>query len=315
MGNKTLYLIDSRPMANAMYNAIAGRGFETAELYPNCKLIFLGIGNIHVMRESFRKVSDLCLSRSVDDDGAHWLSALESTSWMEHARVIMKSAVLIVELLDKKNCSVVTHCSDGWDRTSQIVALAELLLDPYYRTMKGFEVLLEKEWLSFGHMFGARSGNWLEGGLNKENEYAPIFLLFLDAVWKVTVQFPTAFEFNENFLLTIADSVYNCRFGTFLYNSEKERVDMGIKNRTVSLWSYTNSNKRNFTNPHYNPQQTQKVLIPSVQYPKLAFWNGYFLRYVKSTRPVDSVESRTWQLLDENASLKACIEKLQNGIS
>lgn len=68
------------------------------------------------------------------------------------ARVILKSAVLIVELVEKKNCSVVTHCSDGWDRTSQIVALAELLLDPFYRTIRGFEILLEKEWLSFGHI-------------------------------------------------------------------------------------------------------------------------------------------------------------------
>jgi len=202
--------------------------------------------------------------------------------------------------------------SDGWDRTSQIVALAELLLDPFYRTIRGFEILLEKEWLSFGHMFGARTGNWLEAGASKDNEFAPIFLLFLDAVWKVTVQYPTAFEFNEAFLLLVADSVYNCRFGTFLYNSEKERVDMGLKNKTVSLWSYINSNKRNFTNPHYNPQGSQKVLFPSIQYPKLSFWNGYYLRFVRALRSVDSIDARTWQIIDENASLKACMEKLQS---
>lgn len=36
--------------------------------------------------------------------------------------------------------SVLVHCSDGWDRTAQVCSVASLLLDPYYRTMKGFMV-------------------------------------------------------------------------------------------------------------------------------------------------------------------------------
>jgi hypothetical protein len=37
--------------------------------------------------------------------------------------------------------SVLVHCSDGWDRTSQMTSLAMLMLDPHYRTINGFEVL------------------------------------------------------------------------------------------------------------------------------------------------------------------------------
>jgi hypothetical protein len=32
----------------------------------------------------------------------------------------------------------------------QITSLAQLVLSNYYRTINGFEVLIEKEWLSFG---------------------------------------------------------------------------------------------------------------------------------------------------------------------
>ena len=40
----------------------------------------------------------------------------------------------------EEKVSVVVHCSDGWDRTAQTCSLASIMLDPYYRTIHGFQV-------------------------------------------------------------------------------------------------------------------------------------------------------------------------------
>lgn len=135
------------------------------------------------------------------------------------------------------------HCSDGWDRTAQLTSMALLLLDPYYRTLRGFEVVIEKEWLSFGHKFAQRVGHGDDR--HSDADRSPVFLQFIDCVWQVrkyctltiiqnshcflfelqvTRQFPNAFEFNEHFLITILDHLYSCLFGTFLCNTYVNRI-------------------------------------------------------------------------------------------
>ena len=61
-------------------------------------------------------------------------------------------------------------------------------------------MLIMKEWLSFGHKFADRCGNGF--GDIDGNEYSPVFLQWLDAVYQLTKQFPTAFEFNEACLVS-----------------------------------------------------------------------------------------------------------------
>lgn len=65
-----------------------------------------------------------------------WLSALESTRWLQHLSVMLKAATLVCSAVEREGRPVLIHCSDGWDRTPQIVALAKILLDPYYRTIE-----------------------------------------------------------------------------------------------------------------------------------------------------------------------------------
>lgn len=104
-----------------------------------------------------------------------------------------------------------------------------MILDPYYRTLDGFQALIEKEWLSFGHKFNDRCGH-IQGD-NKE--MAPVFTQFLDSIWQLTQQFPQHFEFNERYLVTLHDHVHSCQFGTFIANSDKERRDLRLNNRPI----------------------------------------------------------------------------------
>lgn len=52
-----------------------------------------------------------------------------------------------------------------------------------------------------------------------------MFLEFIDLVYQILSQFPNSFEFNENFLIYILDSMFSGTYGTFLFNCEKEKLE------------------------------------------------------------------------------------------
>eukprot|EP00730_Choanoeca_flexa_P003422 TRINITY_DN11408_c0_g1_i4.p1 TRINITY_DN11408_c0_g1~~TRINITY_DN11408_c0_g1_i4.p1 ORF type:complete len:539 (+),score=70.23 TRINITY_DN11408_c0_g1_i4:2-1618(+) len=149
-----LFIMDARPRRNARANQAKGLGYESTANYPNCIMTFLNIHNIHVMRESLRKMRELVWPKP---DEAHWYQRLEATGWLKHSKTILAAAVAIVDKVTRGK-SVLIHCSDGWDRTAQLASLSLLMMDPYYRTVEGFMVLIEKEWLAYGHKFAQRLG-------------------------------------------------------------------------------------------------------------------------------------------------------------
>jgi hypothetical protein len=108
----------------------------------------------------------------------------------------------------------------------------------------------------------------------------------LEAVRNIQRQFPARFEFNELFLRDLHTHLYSCQFGTFLFNSERERREGAAG--TVSVWDYMNSPPRpeSYTNPDYNPalddptsrapSADQGVLFPN---PKdVRFWHELYGR-------------------------------------
>jgi len=266
--NATMVILDARSMLAAGGNRLKGKGTEDVSRYENCKLLFLDIANIHAMRESIDKLQIVC-------EGApehKWLSQIESTQWLTHISNVLRGAALAAHYVSEKGASVLIHCSDGWDRTPQLSSLAQVMLDSYYRTFDGFKVLVEKDWISFGHRFTDRLGDPA-----CPSQRSPVFLQFLECVWQIMLQFPNAFEFNNTYLLTIAEHINSGWFGNFLCNSIKEREVSDIMRSTVSIWAHLDSLKISLINRSF--RETNETLIPITNLRRLQFWHEYFLRF------------------------------------
>ncbi|XP_045572187.1 myotubularin-related protein 2 isoform X3 [Salmo salar] len=235
-----LFIFDARPSVNAAANKMKGGGYESEDAYQNAELVFLDIHNIHVMRESLRKLKEVVYPNIEE---SHWLSNLESTHWLEHIKRI-------------------------------------------------------------GH--GDKN--------HTDADRSPVFLQFIDCVWQITRQFPAAFEFNEYFLVTILDHMYSCLFGTFMCNSEQQRVKEELPKKTVSLWAYINSQLEEFTNPLY-VNYSNHVLFPVVSMRHLELWVGYYIRWNPRMRPQEPVHQRYKELLAKRAELQKRVEELQRDVT
>ncbi|CAI9273135.1 unnamed protein product [Lactuca saligna] len=178
-GRRKLYIADARPRKNALANGAMGGGSESSSNYFQSEIVFFGIDNIHAMRESLVRLRDYLdthgttssdgMSSFLRNGGWTWgvgnlssmsasVSTLGDSGWLQHIQNVLAGSAWIAARVALESASMLVHCSDGWDRTTQLVALASLLLDPYYRTINGFQALVEKDWLAFGHPFSDRAG-------------------------------------------------------------------------------------------------------------------------------------------------------------
>ncbi|KRZ44738.1 Myotubularin-related protein 6 [Trichinella pseudospiralis] len=272
--SKTLYIVDTRPKINAIVNKAAGKGFEDERNYSHVRYHFFAVENIHAVRGSLQKMLEVVWNKK-NISVSNFLTGLVNSGWLKHIRSLLETAVFVSETVIS-GTSVVIHCSDGWDRTPQIVSLSCILLDPFYRTIKGFETLIEKEWLQFGHKFSDRYGHIYT---SDSKELAPVFTQFLEAVWQLTVQYPLEFEFNEFFLLTLHDHLHSCNFGTFLYNSTKDRIQSKVSSRTYSLWGYMSRLEESLRNPLYDPSDIKDILKPDLRPQQINYWRAMYNRY------------------------------------
>ncbi|ELR17482.1 myotubularin, putative [Acanthamoeba castellanii str. Neff] len=231
-------IIDVRPKLTAVMHKATGGGYED---YPNTVVSFLDVDNIHVMHESLDKLKKAIVEGTIKDEA--------QLDWFDRTGRMLSAIYDVVRHMAVYPGPALIHCSDGWDRTSIVCSMMELMMDSFYRTISGFCVLVEKEWLSFGHQFHKRCGHDQLGGDTRPQ--SPIFVQFIDCVWTTMQLFPNDFEYNEEFLLFVLDNLYTCKHGTFLYDSDYERRENKVEDTTTSLWDEVMDNIALFRNRDY----------------------------------------------------------------
>ena len=276
---KKLYIYDCRPYLSAVANKLKGAGYENTENYRNSELFFCEIENIHTARNALNKIYSMLKSNRFNEN-KKFFSNFESSGWPSFIYGIILACVNIVSSV-KKGYSVLIHCSDGWDRCSQLTAFSQLLIDPYFRTIKGYMTLIEKDFLSFGHQFRIRNGYYSKDEQN-ENKTSPILLQFLDATHQLLVQYPIYFEFNMKFLVFIANSINSGLYGTFLYDCDKDREKQNAKNKTMSCWTEILNNISIYKNQFYEENSKKTYFFsPNFSMNRIRLWEEYFFPFTQ----------------------------------
>ncbi|XP_071357992.1 myotubularin-related protein 5 isoform X4 [Trachinotus anak] len=252
--------------------------------FQQWEVVPIEVCDVRQVKNSFKKLMKACVPSSlILDPNTSFLRCLEESDWMTLLHRVLQVSVLVVELLDQGS-SVMVSLEDGWDVTTQVVSLVQLLSDPYYRTFDGFRLLVEKEWLSFGHRFSHRGAQTLG---SQSSGFTPVFLQFLDCVHQIHLQFPMEFEFSQYYLKFLAYHYVSNRFRTFLLDSDYERIELGVlyeekgerKSPQVckSVWDYIDRlNKKTpvFYNYMYSPED-EEMLRPYTFISNLKVWDFY----------------------------------------
>ncbi|KAK9504100.1 hypothetical protein O3M35_010517 [Rhynocoris fuscipes] len=311
------YILDTRTQTLAQTAKTRGGGYEMEMHYPQWKRIHCSFEKQHNLLDSLSKLMEACNDVSLSSD--KWLSKLDSSNWMSNLKDSLNSACLVAQFLDQEGASVLVHGGEGVDFTLLITSLTQVILNPDCRTVRGFEALIEREWIQGGYPFAKRHAHsCYSTPSSRTKSEAPVFLMFLDCIYQIHSQFPCSFEFSVTFLIWLFENSYASQFGTFLGNNEMERAKLSLSARTTSLWSYINQPEvlHTILNPLYEPNNS--VIWPSVAPMSFNLWSNVYLRWVINQTPekeswlaISSLKEREKELRLKAARLRRQLVELE----
>ncbi|XP_056282422.1 myotubularin-related protein 9-like isoform X2 [Pseudoliparis swirei] len=309
-GSDRGFVIDTRSGQQALQARMTGGGFESKSCYSSWKRLHRQMERGKALQESLIKLVEACGDQSHNMD--RWLSKLENSKWLSHVQTALSTAGLLAECVERDGHSVLVHGSEGTDSTLLISTLAQLIMDPWARTLEGFLALLEREWVQAGHPFRQRCAHSAYSHARLQQE-SPVFLLLLDCVWQLWRQFPLALGFSEALLLRLATEAYASDYGTFLCSSHQERCALGVTDNTHCLFrALLRPRERDcYSNPLYEP--TELAIWPSVHPQALQLWRGFFLRWTPQARHLEEAQEEIRNMVTEwgKLALSRCPESTQ----
>ncbi|XP_034943882.1 myotubularin-related protein 10-B isoform X2 [Chelonus insularis] len=241
--------------------------------------------NVKTVAAGFSKFVTLCAPENIRQfwmQDSNFYSTLESSKWLKFVSHCLQKAVEASDYLNS-GTSVILQESAGRDMCCVISSLVQLLLDPYFRTITGFQSLLQKEWVAAGHPFCDRLGHIIKPNAEK----SPIFLLFLDCVWQLCQQFPSKFEFTETYLTSLWDTAHVSIFETFIFNCERDRsvATMDPNNLVLrSVWDwreqFSDQDILLFYSPFFDPNDPETILKPQYNLSCLELWTQCYFRWI-----------------------------------
>ncbi|CAF1286587.1 unnamed protein product [Rotaria magnacalcarata] len=305
--HKKGWILDTRNPNIVKVAQSKGGGCEPEQHYALWKRLHRHLDRHSVLQESFVKFIDACIDQSEKD---RWLSKLENSNWLLYVKEALTVACIVAQTIDREETSVLVHGNDGWDTTLLVTSLAQVLLHPDCRTITGFEALIEREWIQAGHPFRTRCTRAAFGKSSRGYE-SPLFTLFLDCTWQLLQQFACSFEFNDTLLIQLFEHAYSSKFGTFIFNNEKEKTKYNGVKKTVSLWSYFNRPEilRTFLNPFYEPNIS--VLWPSVAAQSIILWRSLYLRFYENQIPQQEAWDEYLIIKEKELQLRSYVNKLR----
>ncbi|KAI1725711.1 myotubularin-like phosphatase domain-containing protein [Ditylenchus destructor] len=304
---------EDETIINTLLSSVSkGGGCESQLYYSQWKYVYGNVPRIKDLHDSLAKLIEAC---NDSNNSSNWIGKLAASGWLQSIADTISGAGVVAQCVHCEGSGevpIVVHGAEGVDSTLLVTSIAQLCLDSDARTLRGFQSLIEHEWVMAGHPFTLRCAHsaYATGSLTGPHE-SPVFLCFLDSVWQIMRQYPCSFEFTEEFLIFLFEHAYASEFGTFLGNNEMEKVQFRIKDCTVSLWSYVNHPEilSTFLNPLYEPYDS--VLWPSVAPQSIVLWERMYLRWQQNWTEFDAMKHKLIEWKRHEKELQSRLLQMQ----